>query len=102
MIGTYVTLLNAKGTDRIDHPNSLVVDYTHELDFVRWFLRSKRYHGNVNADSDLELKPQPNIFQIGLKFSSGAVVQVHMDYIQFRREGSLKCMETEVHSAMIL
>jgi|GEM_PF-5861258 len=34
MIGTYVTLLNAKGTDRIDHPNSLVVDYTHELDFI--------------------------------------------------------------------
>lgn len=84
MIGTYVTLLNAKGSDRIDHPNSLVVDYTHEFDFISWFF------GDV-ADlmamqtrmGDLELKPHPNIFQINLKFNSGAIVQVHMDYIQF-------------------
>ncbi len=84
MIGTYVTLLNAKGTDRIDHPNSLVVDYTHELDFVRWFFGEvKDIMAMQTRMGDLELKPQPNIFQIGLKFSSGAVVQVHMDYIQF-------------------
>ena len=84
MIGTYVTLLNAKGTDRIDHPNSLVVDYTHELDFIRWFFGEvKDIMAMQTRIGDLELKPQPNIFQIGLKFSSGAVVQVHMDYIQF-------------------
>lgn len=84
MIGTYVTLLNAKGTDRIDHPNSLVVDYTHELDFVRWFFGEvKDIMAMQTRIGDMELKPQPNIFQIGLKFSSGAVVQVHMDYIQF-------------------
>lgn len=84
MIGTYVTLLNAKGTDRIDHPNSLIVDYTHELDFISWFFGEVKDMMAMQARmGNLELKPQPNIFQIGLKFSSGAVVQVHMDYIQF-------------------
>lgn len=84
MIGTYVTLLNAKGTDRIDHPNSLVVDYTHELDFISWFFGEvEDIMAMQTRMGDLELKPHPNIFQISLKFSSGAVVQVHMDYIQF-------------------
>ncbi len=84
MIGTYVTLLNAKGPDRIDHPNSLIVDYTHELDFISWFFGEITTVMAMQARmGDLALKPQPNIFQINLKFSSGAVVQVHMDYIQF-------------------
>ncbi len=84
MIGTYVTLLNAKGTDRIDHPNSLVVDYTHELDFINWFFGEvKDIIAMQSRMGDLELKPHPNIFQIGLKFDSGAVVQVHLDYIQY-------------------
>ncbi|HRP55916.1 MAG TPA: Gfo/Idh/MocA family oxidoreductase [Agriterribacter sp.] len=84
MIGTYVTLLNAKGSDRIDHPNSLVVDYTHELDFISWFFGKVEDVMAMQARmGDLELKPHPNIFQINLKFSSGALVQVHMDYIQF-------------------
>ncbi|MCO5236468.1 MAG: Gfo/Idh/MocA family oxidoreductase [Chitinophagaceae bacterium] len=84
MIGTYVTLLNAKGSDRIDHPNSLVVDYTHELDFISWFFGEvKDIMAMQTRMGDLDLKPHPNIFQIGLKFNSGAVVQVHMDYIQF-------------------
>ncbi|HRE50224.1 MAG TPA: Gfo/Idh/MocA family oxidoreductase [Flavitalea sp.] len=84
MIGTYVTLLNAKGTDRIDHPNSLVVDYTHELDFISWFFGEVEDIMAMKARmGDLELKPHPNIFQINLKFRSGALVQAHMDYIQF-------------------
>lgn len=84
MIGTYVTLLNAKGTERIDIPDSLVVDYTHELDFIRWFF------GDVveiiamkSRMGDLKLKAQPNIFQANIRFKTGALVQVHMDYIQF-------------------
>ena len=84
MIGTLITLLNAKSPDREKNPNSLIVDYTHELDFIRWFF------GEVNdikamgsRVGNLEMKPTPNIFQMILKMKSGALVQVHMDYIQF-------------------
>jgi predicted dehydrogenase len=84
MVGTYITLLNAKSPDRDKRPYSLVVDYTHELDFIRWFFGEV---ADVTAMSarlgDLELKPPPNIFQMILKMQSGALVQVHMDYVQF-------------------
>jgi predicted dehydrogenase len=84
MIGTYITLLNAKSNDREVNRNSLIVDYTHELDFIRWFF------GNVidikamsSRIGQMERRPDPNIVQILLKMENGALVQVHMDYIQF-------------------
>ncbi len=84
MVGTYITLLNAKSHYRDDQPYSLVVDYTHELDFIRWFFGEV---ADVTAMSarlgDLELKPPNNIFQMILRMDSGALVQVHMDYVQF-------------------
>jgi predicted dehydrogenase len=84
MIGTYITLLNAKSPDRDKNPYSLVVDYTHELDFIRWFFGEVADATAMSARlGDLELKPPPNIFQMILKMQSGALVQVHMDYVQF-------------------
>lgn len=84
MIGTYVTLLNAKSPDRDKRPNSLIVDYTHELDFIRWFFGDVQNVAAMSARlGDLEMKPPPNIFQMILKMQSGALVQVHLDYVQF-------------------
>lgn len=83
MVGTYITLLNAKNPDRNHHPNSLIVDYTHELDFIRWFFGAMDEVKAMGARlGDLEHRPPPNIFQMILKMKSGALVQVHMDYIQ--------------------
>lgn len=84
MIGTYITLLNAKSPDREKNPNSLIVDYTHELDFIRWFFGEvDDIKAMGSRMGSLEMKPTPNIFQMLLKMKSGALVQVHMDYIQF-------------------
>jgi predicted dehydrogenase len=84
MIGTYITLLNAKSPDRINSPNSLIVDYTHEIDFIRWFFGEVADVMAMGSRiGDMELKPQPNVFQIMLRMDNGALVQVHMDYVQF-------------------
>lgn len=84
MIGTYITLLNAKSPDRINQLNSLIVDYTHELDFIRWFFGDVTDVMAMSSQiGDMELKPQPNVFQMILKMNNGALVQVHMDYVQF-------------------
>jgi predicted dehydrogenase len=84
MIGTYVTLLNAKSPEREKNPNSLIVDYTHELDFIRWFFGEvDEIKAMGTCIGDLKLKAVPNIFQMILKMKSSALVQVHMDYIQF-------------------
>ncbi|HET7118245.1 MAG TPA: Gfo/Idh/MocA family oxidoreductase [Hanamia sp.] len=84
MIGTYITLLNAKNQDRIKYPNSLIVDYTHEIDFIRWFFGEVADIKAMGAQlGNLDMRPQPNIFQMILKMKSGALVQVHMDYIQY-------------------
>ena len=84
MIGTYITLLNAKNQDRIKYPNSLIVDYTHEIDFIRWFFGDVADIKAMGAQlGSLDMRPQPNIFQMILKMKSGALVQVHMDYIQY-------------------
>jgi len=84
MIGTYITLLNAKSPDRIHQLNSLIVDYTHELDFIRWFFGEVTDVMAMSSQiGDMELKPKPNVFQMILKMDNGALVQVHMDYVQF-------------------
>jgi predicted dehydrogenase len=84
MIGTYITLLNAKSPDRINQLNSLIVDYTHEIDFIRWFFGDVTDVVAMSSQlGDMELKPQPNVFQMILKMDRGALVQVHMDYVQF-------------------
>lgn len=63
---------------------SLIVDYTHELDFIRWFfgnvIEIKAMSGNIG---NMEKKPHPNIVQMLLRMENGALVQVHLDYIQY-------------------
>ncbi|SIO39555.1 Predicted dehydrogenase [Singulisphaera sp. GP187] len=84
MIGTYVTLLNAHGRDRDEAPNSLLLDYTHEFDFVRWMLGDVA--DVVAAEATLGrmgIRPTPNVIQLILTMASGVLVQVHMDYVQY-------------------
>jgi len=83
MIGTYVTLKNARDVDRNQSAYSLLLDYTHEFDFLRWIFGDVQSLTATAATlGRLELRPHPNVFQALLTMESGALVQVHLDYIQ--------------------
>lgn len=83
MIGTYNTLLNARDSDRERVPYSLLLDYTHEFDFLHWILGKVQCVSATAASlGRLKLRPCPNTFQALLTMHSGALVQVHLDYVQ--------------------
>jgi len=83
MIGTYVTLLNGKDPFREKKENTLIYDYTHELDFISWFFgKIKDVVAKKTTLGSLKLQAKPNMVQMILSMASGALVQVHMDYIQ--------------------
>jgi len=84
MLGSYVTLLNSRDRDKEVRPGSLVIDYTHEIDFIRWILGEISGVQAAGATlGDLERRAQPNIFQAILTLASGTLVQLHLDYVQY-------------------
>lgn len=83
MVGTYNTLLCAK-TDYREHVfGALLMDYTHEFDFLRAIFGELRdLHCWANDLGGLDKKCSPALAATMLRFMSGAIVSVHMDYIQ--------------------
>ncbi len=83
MVGTYYTLQCARTPYRLEESNALIYDYTHELDLMALFFGSPRAVVATKAVlGNVEIKPEPNLFALIVTFESGAVVTVHMDYIQ--------------------
>ncbi len=84
MVGSYITLLNAVSPERVNTPYSLLVDYSHEFDFIRWIFGDVREVFTVTASlGNMAMRPPQNVIASTLILSSGAVVSVHMDYVQF-------------------
>lgn len=82
LVGTYNTLLCSRTASRTDY-GAILVDYTHEFDFLRGIF------GEVSEiacyANDLGAKPlraSPGTAVTVLRYASGALVTVHMDYIQ--------------------
>ena len=103
MVGTYNTLLCAR-TGRPDF-GSILVDYTHEFDFLRAFFGEvKRLECFANDLGQKEKKGSPAVAVTLLEYESGAVVSVHMDYVQHpqRRSvevyGDRRTVELDLHT----
>jgi len=83
MVGTYFTLMCATTPYRLEEENALIVDYTHLLDYLGLLLGRIV---TVSAESvtlgDLEMLPRPNVFSLLLTHESGALSQMHADYVQ--------------------
>jgi len=84
MVGTYNTLLCAKSNFRDKVFGILVVDYTHEIDILRSiFGEVKSIAAKSNRIARREkLNTNPSLVAMLLEYGSGAIVSVHMDYVQ--------------------
>jgi predicted dehydrogenase len=83
MVGTYNTLLCAKSDFRSKVFGILIVDYTHEIDMLRSiFGEVKDIVCKANSIGVKELKATPSLASLLLEYESGALVSIHMDYVQ--------------------
>lgn len=88
---TYATLVNAKTDFRDKVKWTLVSDYTHELDFMRYLVGDAcEVFAMAAKTGELEHMPDPNIVEIIMRFESGAIGTVHMDYIRDPEKRSLE------------
>lgn len=93
MVGSYVTLLNSVERDKETRPGSLVLDYTHEIDYLRWLFGEVAHVQAAGATlGTRERQAFPNLFQALLRMESGALVQLHLDYLQFPQRRTLEIL----------
>lgn len=92
MVGTYNTLLSAQNpTDRCRTFGSVIVDYVHELDILAaLFGEHRRVECMASRLGNRELTANPGLAEILVEYMSGAVVSVHMDYIQHPERRTLE------------
>lgn len=82
-LGAYDTLTCAKSDFYLKQPWSLVLTYTHELDYLRWFLGPvKNIIGFSNTLGDMDKKPSPNVVGAVLHFEQGPIATLMMDYVR--------------------
>ena len=83
MVGTYLTLLSARSDFREQSFGALLVDYTHEFDYLRWIFGDvSEVVARGHSLGNKEKKTDPSLAAVILTFESGAIVTVNLDYIQ--------------------
>jgi len=83
MMGTYLTLLSARSDFREKTFGALLVDYTHEIDYLRWiFGEVKEVIARGHNLGNKEKKTRPSLAALVLVFESGALATISLDYIQ--------------------
>ena len=92
MVGTYNTIICSKAAAQNPMFGSIIVDYTHELDMLGSLFGSVR---GVEAMSNqlgdrTGIACRPSLAALLLEYESGAVVSVHMDYIQHPQRRTLE------------
>lgn len=83
LVGTYNTLLCARTACRNDY-GAILVDYTHEFDFLREFFGEVKEVScwSNNLGKRKLLTVDPTVAVTVLQYESDALVTVHMDYVQ--------------------
>lgn len=83
MLGSYNTLVAAKNRFTPTDVNKLFVDYSHEWDYLNWFLGKVKQVSAISHQSGNRQKTQsPNIINAILELESGISGTAHLDYVQ--------------------
>jgi len=91
LIGTYNTLLCAKSDYRSKIFGVLISDYTHEIDMLRSiFGEAKDVICKANSLAAKDLKATPSLASLLIEYESGALVSIHMDYVQHPQRRSME------------
>jgi len=83
MLGSYNTLVAAKNRFSETDVNKLFVDYSHEWDYLNWFLgKVKQVAAICHQSGEREKTQNPNIVNAVLEMESGISGTAHLDYVQ--------------------
>jgi len=84
MVGTYFTLMASRNRFQTPQPDALVLDYSHQPDFLSvLFGQVTRVTAEATTLGQLPLTQEPNVIAMTLRYASGALVQLHLDYVQY-------------------
>jgi len=84
LVGTYFTLMASRQRWNKSSKNGLILDYTHQPDWLSLFFGPvQRVSAAVTTLGDLELVQSPNVISMILHYTSGALVNIHLDYVQY-------------------
>jgi predicted dehydrogenase len=83
MLGAYDTLVLAKDRFKATDVDKLFVDYSHEWDYINWFLgQVSRVVATSRQSGNLEKSQNPNVADCLLELESGISGTAHLDYVQ--------------------
>jgi len=87
LLGCYDTLQVAKNRFSSSNRNELFIDYSHEWDYVDWFLGPFRKVAAISHQSgNLELTQNPNVVDCLTQLQNGITGTVHLDYVKTHRQ----------------
>ena len=90
MLGAYETLQYARNRFGPGVRDTLYVDYSHEWDYLRWFIAPVvGGYALARTAGELELRQSPNVLDAVLRLADGTTGTAHVDYVQL--PGARRC-----------
>jgi predicted dehydrogenase len=89
-LGSYFTLMCSRSRYQANFFGALLMDYTHQLDYMPWIMGSPvvRLYAVGRALGDFELKSNPNMMAMILEHANDTVTEIHLDYCRHPQQAS--------------
>lgn len=89
-VGTYFTLMCSRSRHQANLYGALLLDYTHQLDYMPWIMGSSvvRLYAVGRAFGDFELKSNPNMISMIMEHANDTVTEIHLDYCRHPQQAS--------------
>jgi len=89
-LGSYFTLMCSRSRYQADVYGALLLDYTHQLDYMPWIMGSPvvRLYAAGRTLGNFEFKSKPNVLAMILEHANGTMTEIHLDYCRHPQQGS--------------